>query len=110
MSTYLITGTSRSLGLELAKQLSQRDDVSKVLATSRRAPTDELSKLIASSNGKIVHALLDVTSQESVDAAVPEITKALDGKGLDVLINNVGVRYVQRPGELDMWPLLTCPI
>lgn len=91
MSTYLITGASRGLGFALTSQLSQRSDVSLVIAASRSQPTEQLGSLIASSSGKVVHVLCDVTSQEGVDNAMGPITKAVGATGLDVLINNVGV-------------------
>ena len=91
MSTYLITGASRGLGLAFATQLSHRSEVTEVIAATRNKPSKDLEALIASSNGKVVNVILDVASGPSVTAAVPAISAALDGQGLDVLINSVGV-------------------
>jgi NAD(P)-dependent dehydrogenase (short-subunit alcohol dehydrogenase family) len=93
MSSYLITGTSRGIGLELTKQLSQLDasQVSKVFAATRGDPPKDLADLAASSGGRVVHVKCDVTDQKSVEGAVMTLTTNLAGEGLDVLVNNAGV-------------------
>ncbi len=85
MSTRVavVTGTSRGLGREIAKQLSQRG--LRVIATSRdeaagKKSTDEL--------GLPFHAL-DVSNAASIDAFAAFLSKS-EG-GLDVLVNNAGV-------------------
>ena len=80
--TVLITGASRGLGLEFARQYAA--DGWRVIACCRspdKAP--ELKKL----GGKVeVHAL-DVTSAE----AIKHLAKALAGTPIDVLLNNAGL-------------------
>lgn len=92
MASYLITGASRGLGLEFATQLSSlpTSSVSTIIATGRTQST-ELQNLISTSTGKVVFVQMDVSDEASVKKAVPEVEKVLAGKGLDVLINNVGV-------------------
>jgi NAD(P)-dependent dehydrogenase (short-subunit alcohol dehydrogenase family) len=87
--TYLITGCSRGLGLALASELSKSDNL--IIATARGAPTPALDELIKSSSGRVKYVKLDTTDRESVAAAQKEVTSLLDGKGLDVLINNAGI-------------------
>jgi len=87
--TYLITGCSRGLGLALASELSKSDNL--IIATARGAPTPALEELIKSSNGRVKYVKLDTIDRESVAAAQKEATSLLDGKGLDVLINNAGI-------------------
>jgi NAD(P)-dependent dehydrogenase (short-subunit alcohol dehydrogenase family) len=93
MSNYLITGTSRGIGLELTKQLSQLDasQVSKIFAVTRGIPPKELVDLAASSGRRVVHVKCDVTDQKSMEDAVVTLTTSLAGEGLDVLVNNAGV-------------------
>ena len=91
MATYLITGANRGIGLELVRQLAQLDaqKVSQVFALAR-SKSQPLDEIVAASAGRIVPVHCEVTSQESVAAAVEEVRSQLPD-GLDVLINNVGV-------------------
>lgn len=80
MATWLVTGTSRGLGLELVRQLHARGD--DVIATCR-ARTAELDEI-----GCRVVDGIDVGSDE-VGAA---LGRALgDAQALDVVVNNAGV-------------------
>lgn len=92
MSTYLITGTSRGIGLTMASQLASKpaSEVSTVFAAAR-TETDALKQLIARSSGRVKFVKIDVVDQESVKKAAAEVEQALGDKGLDVLINNVGL-------------------
>jgi len=90
MSSYLITGCSRGLGLELAAQLVSSPEVSTVFAAARKE-SPALKELIEKSDGRVVLVHLEATDPASVKQAVFDVEKSLDGKGLDVLINNAGV-------------------
>jgi NAD(P)-dependent dehydrogenase (short-subunit alcohol dehydrogenase family) len=77
--TVLVTGANRGIGLEYAKQFKAKGY--EVIGTARKpASATELKAA-----GVEVLAL-DVTSAESVAALV----KALDGRAIDILINNAG--------------------
>ncbi len=79
-STYLITGATRGIGLEFARQLSERGE--DVLATARDPKhAGELSSFRLSIGG------LDVSDPISIEG----LTEAMAGRSLDVLINNAGV-------------------
>ena len=93
MSIYLITGTSRGIGLELTKQLSElpSTEVSRIFAVTR-GPSAALQKVIDSSSGRVVNVVIDnISSETSVSQAAQEVEKLLGGKGLDVLVNNAGM-------------------
>ncbi|MGB0514948.1 MAG: SDR family oxidoreductase, partial [Wenzhouxiangellaceae bacterium] len=79
MSTILITGANRGIGLALARRFHQRGD--QVIAACRRS-SDELDRL-----GVRVEADVDVTAGDSLAA----LNQRLDGVILDLLINNAGV-------------------
>ena len=82
MATYLITGANRGLGLEFARQLSQRKDDTKILATAREPEKAvELQRL--------VHDVypLDVADPKSIE----KLAEHLKEQPIDVLINNAGV-------------------
>jgi NAD(P)-dependent dehydrogenase (short-subunit alcohol dehydrogenase family) len=92
--TVLITGASRGLGLEFARQYAA--DGWRVIACCRspdKAP--ELKKL----GRKVeVHAL-DVASADSIE----HLAKALNGTPVDVLLNNAGLHGDRMPfGATDV--------
>ncbi|KAF4540697.1 Short chain oxidoreductase protein [Lasiodiplodia theobromae] len=91
-STYLVTGSSRGIGLAIVTALAAKPatEVSKVFA-SARTETDSLKQLIAKSGGRVEWVALDVTSQESAKSAANKVAESLGGNGLDVLINNAGL-------------------
>ena len=79
MSTVLITGANRGIGLEFCRQLTARGDT--VIATCR-TPSPELRALPV----EIIDGV-DVADDESVAA----LARALSGRAIDLLINNAGV-------------------
>ena len=90
MSTYLVTGANRGIGLEYCRQLKERGD--NVIAVCRSA-SDELKNL-----GISVETDVDITSEQQV----ADLIKRLDGKSIDVLINNAAiVERISLP-QLDM--------
>lgn len=85
MSTYLVTGTNRGIGLEFVTQLLARGET--VLATCRDIDkAEELVKLKESSES-LTLLELDVTDA----ASLANFPKRLEGKAVDVLINNAGI-------------------
>ncbi|GIZ43347.1 hypothetical protein CKM354_000657900 [Cercospora kikuchii] len=90
MSTYAITGTSRGIGLELVKQLTElpKTQIAKIFAITR-GPSAELQKLIDASEDRIINIVIkDLTNEDSVQEGVTEIQKYTSS--LDVLVNNAG--------------------
>lgn len=92
MSSYLITGASRGLGLGLVTQLSElpASQVPTIFAVARQA-SPELQDLVKSSPGRIHYIQAEVTREDSIKKAVVAVEDRLAGKGLDVLVNNVGI-------------------
>lgn len=108
MTSYLIAGASRGFGLALARELVSRPatEVGKVIASARGGPPD-FDEFAKSSYGRVVVVKLDVTNRESVKQAAAEVEAKLEGKGLDVLINNAGVcQYVADGVESMYLPLI----
>jgi NAD(P)-dependent dehydrogenase (short-subunit alcohol dehydrogenase family) len=82
--TWLITGSSRGFGRELAKAVL--DDGDRLVATARRP--EQLDDLVRDYGGRIRAVALDVTDPAAAHAAVQA---AVDGfGGLDVVVNNAG--------------------
>jgi NAD(P)-dependent dehydrogenase (short-subunit alcohol dehydrogenase family) len=79
MTTALITGANRGIGLELCRQLAARGD--RVIGVCR-CSSPELDAL-----GARVEAGVDLTSDDDVRG----LAERLDGERIDLLINNAGV-------------------
>jgi len=83
--TILITGANRGIGFALTKHyLSQGENV---IATCRNPDKAEALKALEKDNGNLSILPLDITDEKSIAALVA----ALNGKPLDVLINNAGI-------------------
>ena len=89
MSTYLITGANRGIGLELVRQLSHRGN--EVIATCRTA-SPELRSLSAR-----IETDVDVTSGDSV----VKLKENLNNIQIDVLIQNAGIAESNSLSTLD---------
>ena len=94
MSTYLITGSNRGIGLELARQLHDRGD--HVIATCR-STSSELNKI-----GVRVESGVDITSGQSV----LNLKQRLSDIHLDVMILNAGVAEFNSLSNLDPQSIL----
>jgi NAD(P)-dependent dehydrogenase (short-subunit alcohol dehydrogenase family) len=89
MTTALITGANKGLGYETARRLAELGWT--ILLGARDTQRGEEATATLQQSGADAHYIpLDVTSDESVDAAVERVAKATGGT-LDVLINNAGV-------------------
>lgn len=96
--TVLITGASRGIGLELARQYADRGW--HVIATARDPARAAALREIAASHERVHIEQLDVTDFASVDALAAKYR----GKPIDVLLNNAGISGnvdVQVFGRLD---------
>lgn len=92
MTTYLITGANRGIGLEFARQLSTRKD-SVILATAREPEK-------AQDLARLVHRVipLDVADEASIAGLGAQVKEPVD-----ILINNAGVGSDQKSiNELTM--------
>lgn len=93
MTTVLITGANRSIGLETAKQLSQKG-LFVYLGSRDLAKGETIVKELNEKGFNNIKAIeIDVTNQESVLAA-KNIIEDEQGK-LDILINNAGILGTQ---------------
>ena len=99
METVLITGASRGIGLELARQFLHLGF--EVIATYRGSPSSALVSLSSSSSLTLVE--LEVTDNCSIKA----LKDVLVNTDIDILINNAGVIGPEEQSleaiELDEW-------
>ena len=89
MTTTLITGANKGIGLQICTQLNARGD--DVIAICRK-PSPELSEL-----GVRIIDGIDVGDAESV----ARLKSELSGQTIDVLINNAGILRGDAFGSLD---------
>ncbi len=89
MSTYLITGANRGIGLELVRQLKDRGE--DVIATCRSS-SSELDSLTVR-----VETNIDITSGDSV----VKLRENLNDTKIDVLIQNAGIAEFNSLSNLD---------
>jgi NAD(P)-dependent dehydrogenase (short-subunit alcohol dehydrogenase family) len=85
MSTALITGANRGLGLECARQLAAAGH--RVFLTARNIETAE--EAVAQLAGDVIPLLLDVTRPETLADAVTQVASMVES--LEILINNAGI-------------------
>jgi NAD(P)-dependent dehydrogenase (short-subunit alcohol dehydrogenase family) len=89
MQTVFITGANRSIGLETAKQLSEKG-LFVYLGTRNLEKGREVVKELAEQGFSNIKAIeIDVTNPESISKA-KDIVEKEQGK-LDILINNAGI-------------------
>ena len=94
MSTYLITGANRGIGLELVRQLKNRGE--DVIATCR-STSSELNSLSVR-----VETGIDITSGDSVI----KLRESLNDTKVDVLIQNAGIAEFNALSNLDPQSIL----
>ena len=90
MSTYLITGSNRGIGLELSSQLFKRGH--KVIATCR-----ESSEALEGIGVQVIEGI-DISSEESLI----KLENIIKGTRLDCLINNAGIAHYNSLDDLDL--------
>jgi NAD(P)-dependent dehydrogenase (short-subunit alcohol dehydrogenase family) len=84
----LITGATAGIGRTTALELARLGY--HVIATGRRAAELDKLRAEAPAGSRLDTAVLDVTSAESIAAAVATVDRLTGGHGLDVLVNNAG--------------------
>ena len=106
MPNFLVTGSSRGLGLELVRQLASRSELRDgvVVATARKC-SKELQELITSAKCPVVFVCLDLTDEEVIALSAEKVRSALAGGSLDILINCAGVHSVTLGKLASMYDL-----
>jgi len=97
MSTVLITGANRGLGLEFAKQYAAEGW--QTIATARQVEKSEALRQLAAKYSNLSLHRLNIAD----DVSIQDFADMLDGKPIDVLLHNAGIypREGQKIGEID---------
>ena len=80
MASYMITGTSRGVGLELVKQLLDLPEtqVSMIFAVTRSQPSVALQALIDQPGSRVESIIIDdITDETRVKTAMAEVEHSL---------------------------------
>ncbi|KAI0779719.1 NAD-P-binding protein [Fomes fomentarius] len=99
---WFITGTNRGVGLELTRQLLEVPSNTVIAACRSPSKATALQTLQHSAKGTLHIVELEVTDRESVQAAEVEVARLVGDRGIDYLINNVGVNLVQEDQAFSM--------
>jgi NAD(P)-dependent dehydrogenase (short-subunit alcohol dehydrogenase family) len=96
MTTVLITGANRGIGLEFVRQYAADD--ARVHACCRNPEDAHELRRSAAGHDVVIHPL-DVTDQQ----AIRDLAAAVDDEAIDVLVNNAGIygAEAQDFGALD---------
>jgi 3-oxoacyl-[acyl-carrier protein] reductase len=104
--TALVTGGSRGLGLEIARQLSARGANVALLARDAEALAAAAAEVLKAADGEpvVFHLPVDLTSRAAIDAAFQQITRRFPS--IDILVNNAAVQGPLGPlesADFDAW-------
>ncbi|KAI0642427.1 NAD-P-binding protein [Trametes meyenii] len=90
-TTWLVTGASRGIGLEIVRQLLASPDNTVIAGARTPEKADKLHALAGTAKGSLRIVKLDVSDFDSIRAAAKELEPALSVSGLDYLVNNAGI-------------------
>ncbi|GMT06556.1 hypothetical protein PENTCL1PPCAC_28729 [Pristionchus entomophagus] len=91
MSSVLVTGANRGIGLGLTRHLLADPSVAIVIATARNVDTaTELNDL---KSPKLHIIQLEAVNEDSIANAANKVAEIVGDNGLDILINNAGVAW-----------------
>ncbi len=103
--TAMVTGASRGLGLEIARQLASHGANVALLARDGEALAAASVKVLMAGGGTgVLSVPVDLTSRQAVDRGFAQITDRFES--LDILVNNAAVQGPLGPLEsvdFDAW-------
>ncbi|RPD60394.1 C-factor [Lentinus tigrinus ALCF2SS1-7] len=104
--TWLITGCSRGIGLDLTKRLLESSENFIIAAVRNPEKATALQALTLSGKGTLIVIKLDVDNADAIIRSVEEVKAILGDRGLDYLINNAAVNQeIDKPFtmKIDGW-------
>jgi NAD(P)-dependent dehydrogenase (short-subunit alcohol dehydrogenase family) len=96
----IVTGANRGIGLEVVRQLAQRE-MTVILGARDQAKGEAAAAKLASAGLQVLPRQLDVTDPDSISQLAAQVEQ--DFGRLDVLVNNAGILYDtwQQPSTAD---------
>ncbi|XP_053305132.1 C-factor-like [Spea bombifrons] len=91
INSVLVTGSNRGIGLELVKRFLEKVNPQHVFATCRNPEGAQELKSLAAHHPNLEVIQLEVTDRNCIKAAYHVIEKKLNGRGLNMLINNAAI-------------------
>jgi len=91
MTSILITGCNRGLGLGLVKALNKRSRPVQIFATCRNIGKAQELQKIANENENVHVLEIDLNNFDQYERLVKEVESVVKDKGLNVLFNNAGI-------------------
>ncbi|KAK7699702.1 hypothetical protein SLS64_011475 [Diaporthe eres] len=95
MDVALITGGNAGIGEAVVRSLAKTPNFHVIIGSRRLESGNELANSLKEQGHSVSAIQLDITSDDSIDKAIEEITN-IHGK-LDVLVNNAGVLLDTQP-------------
>lgn len=99
MDVALITGGNAGIGEAVVRVLSKTPNFHVIIGSRRLDSGNELANSLKEQGHSVSSIQLDITSDDSIDKAIEEITNT-HGK-LDVLVNNAGVLLDVHPDAFE---------
>jgi NAD(P)-dependent dehydrogenase (short-subunit alcohol dehydrogenase family) len=97
----LVTGANKGIGLEISRQLATLHNMTVIIGARDESRGREAAAKLSAAGVDVRAVALDVTDQNTIDAAARQITK--DFGRLDVLVNNAGIFLdTVPPSQLEM--------
>ncbi len=93
----VVTGSSKGLGLAIARRLAKHEDIRVVLTSRRDSDGLEAQQHLANEGLQVDYHTLDVNSDESVNGLAQWLQTSY-GR-VDILVNNAGVNPTMQPEE-----------
>ena len=98
LESVLITGCNKGIGLQFVKHFVEANKMTgsntQIFACSRRH-TPDLDELLTDEN--VHHVDLDISKSDEVKSAALKVEQILDGKGLNLLVNNAAIQSYNKP-------------
>ncbi|CAL9693197.1 unnamed protein product [Knipowitschia caucasica] len=93
--SVLITGANRGLGLEMVRQMAETQGPIRALFACCRDPggprAEALQALAKKHKDTIKVVCMDTADQSSIKQSAQQVGSLLEGKGLNIIINNAGI-------------------
>jgi len=91
ITTALVTGANRGLGLGFVKQLTCLPSIKCIVATCRQPDQAKELHEVAASCPAVTIAQLEVRNFDQYDGLVAKIKEKVGDQGLNLIINNAGI-------------------